>query len=242
MPLDKILGDLLSAPTSGKLSIDSIGGIGGLLKGRKKAKKFLGKNALGIGGAAAVAGVGFLAYKEWQESQQKGAGAGAPPPTGGTPPPLPGELEAAQTQSKTGVPVSGGTPPPLPDLPPVQAPVVGTEAERDKLAMKLVKAMIGAAHADGHVDQDEMSEILAAFDSGGLTAEEKAELTAALNAPPTVEDIAGFAESMEEGAELYAASLAAIDADTPAESVYLARLARQLELPGDLVERLHAVE
>ena len=128
MPLDKLLGDLLSSPTSGKLSGNSLAG---LLLNKKTSKK-IKKNAVRLGGAAALAGVGYLAYQEWQKSQRPPSAS-----TPSTPPPLPGEA------------ASGG-PPPLPfENSADQTPPLSGTDERDALAMKLVQAMIGAAHADG---------------------------------------------------------------------------------------------
>ncbi|MGK0188521.1 MAG: uncharacterized membrane protein YebE (DUF533 family) [Verrucomicrobiales bacterium] len=44
-----------------------------------------------------------------------------------------------------------------------------------------------------------------------------------------LEDVAVWHPPQELAAEIYSASLAAFDADSPAENVYLARLARQLK-------------
>lgn len=65
-------------------------------------------------------------------------------------------------------------------------------------------------------------------------------LTAALNAPPSAEEVATLADSPEQAAELYAASLAAIELDTPAENLYLRRQARSLSLEPSLVQQLHS--
>jgi uncharacterized membrane protein YebE (DUF533 family) len=49
-----------------------------------------------------------------------------------------------------------------------------------------------------------------------------------------------LAANPEEASELYAASITAIDPDTPAENMYLRRLARALQLEASLVRQIHA--
>jgi uncharacterized membrane protein YebE (DUF533 family) len=68
---------------------------------------------------------------------------------------------------------------------------------------------------------------------------EKARLTSALNAPPTVERIAGLANGPEEASEIYGAALTAIDLDSPSEHLFLRRLASSLKLDDQLVNTVH---
>ena len=110
----------------------------------------------------------------------------------------------------------------------------------DPLAMKMVKAMIAAAHSDGNVDEAEMARLEEAVHEAGLTPTQDAELMDALNTPPDVESLARLAASPEEAAEIYGAALAAIDPDTVSERFFLRRLARALALDAGLVETLHA--
>jgi uncharacterized membrane protein YebE (DUF533 family) len=63
----------------------------------------------------------------------------------------------------------------------------------------------------------------------------------AMNQPDTMDAIAALADSEEVAAELYAASLSAIEVDTPAEHAYLSMLAAKLNLPNDLVSAIHEV-
>ena len=108
--------------------------------------------------------------------------------------------------------------------------------------MKLIKAMISAAGADGNIDSAEMDTLMQALQSATLSPAENAELMRDLNSPPTVEAIAALATSQEEAAELYGAAMNAIDPDTPAEVFYLKRLATALQLDPGLVESLHQTE
>jgi uncharacterized membrane protein YebE (DUF533 family) len=63
--------------------------------------------------------------------------------------------------------------------------------------------------------------------------------TSALNAPPTVEHIAGLANGPEEASEIYGAALTAIDLDSPSEHLFLRRLASSLKLDEQLVKTVH---
>lgn len=128
--------------------------------------------------------------------------------------------------------------------PPSPAPASLQSASQDAapdqtMAAKLVLAMIAAAEADSKIDAAEMDALLEAMDRSNLPSSEKASLTAALNEPPTLEEVAALAESPEQASELYAASLAAIHLDTPAETLYLRRLARALSLDQALTAQLH---
>ncbi len=121
-----------------------------------KARKKLGKTAIKVGGMAAVAGVGYLGYKQWQKSR----GNGSAPAPGAVERTTAAALEASDSEFEVSA----------------------------SLGEKLLLAMISAAAADGKIDNLEMNTLL------------------------------------EEASELYAASIEAIDPDTPAEHLYLRRL------------------
>ena len=61
-----------------------------------------------------------------------------------------------------------------------------------------------------------------------------------LRKPLDVDAVAQGARTPEQAAEIYVASLLAIDVDNPAERGYLAMLAARLELDEKLVAHLHA--
>lgn len=229
MPLDKLfsgltdgksdpralLGGLLGAPgTQGAIGGAASGALVSLLMNGKSRKK-LQKHAVKAGGIAAVAGIGYYAYRKWQEGRQDG------------PPPVPAALPAPQ---------AAALPAPLPDAPALPEATIPLSAE---LPMKMVLAMIAAAAADGSIDQVEMNALATAIDDAPVTADEKARLSAALNQPPTVEAVAALAASPEEASEIYGAALTAIDVDTPSEHLFLRRLGRALELDEVLVATLH---
>lgn len=225
MAIDSFFKDIIQSPgAQGALGGAASGAVVSLLM-NKKARKKLGETAMTIGGTAAVAGLGYYAYKKWQERQNGGVSAppqGGHPPVTSTPPHLPMQ--------------EGGSPSPATVR---QSTLSAPPTVNQGLHVKIILAMIAASAADGHIDHDEMNHLFQSMNSGELTPEEKSHLTATLNNPPTAEDIAALSDSTETAAELYAASLAAIDLDSPAEDFYLRSLANAQNLDEGLVAHLH---
>jgi uncharacterized membrane protein YebE (DUF533 family) len=103
----------------------------------------------------------------------------------------------------------------------------------------VLRAMIAAAHADGHLDDAERRRIFDRIDSLGLEAAEKGLLFDELRRPLQVAELAGQATTPELAAEVYAAALLAIDESQPISRAYLAELAEAMALPTALVVELH---
>lgn len=209
------------------------GGLGGIARGAKGAwdnQSGLAKGAiagglLGVllggkstrrmaGSALKVGGaalIGGLAYKAWQDWQ---AGKSAQP-----------------------APASGPVELPAPDgtvfLP-------SDPMAADDLSTRLLRAMVAAAKADGHVTPTERRRIGAQLETLGLGPEAQGLIEAELDAPLDVGAIAALANGPEEAAEIYAASLLVVDPDAPAERGYLAMLAARLQIEPGLVDHLHA--
>ena len=118
------------------------------------------------------------------------------------------------------------------------------EADQQSLARNLLRAMIAAAKADGHIDAAEQANIFAQMDKmqreNNLGADDKVFVMDELRAPLDVDAVARCARTPEEAAELYTVSLLAIDVDNPSERAYLALLAARLKLDDKLVAHLHA--
>ena len=117
---------------------------------------------------------------------------------------------------------------------PAAAPAVGGEP----FELALIRAMIGAARADGHIDAEERRRIFAQVEQAGLDAEAKAFVFDTLDAPIGVSEVAAAAATPEQASELYLVSRLAVDPDDPAERAYLQALAHRLKLPADLVAHL----
>lgn len=110
----------------------------------------------------------------------------------------------------------------------------GQEAARNELSITLLSAMISAAKSDGHIDATEQERIFAKIDDGDLSASEKGFLMDQIRKPLDIDAIAAKATTPELAAEIYAASLLAIDPDDPKETAYLNTLASRLKLDSRL--------
>lgn len=104
--------------------------------------------------------------------------------------------------------------------------------------LALVKAMIAAAKADGHIDAREQQQVFDRIGKLGLSAEAKAMVFDELGKPLDVGAIAALARSPEHASEIWLASRLAIDPDDARERTYLDDLARRMNLPAGLVAQL----
>ena len=117
----------------------------------------------------------------------------------------------------------------------VETPLQKQELEND--AAVIVKAMINAAKADGRIDRDEVQKILGKLDDDGLSQEEKEFFEAEAARPLDIQGVINSAQGNAElSAQIYAASLLAIDVDTEAEKRYMQQLAQGLNLPAQSVD------
>ena len=117
-------------------------------------------------------------------------------------------------------------------------PAAKPASDGQPFELALIRAMIAAAKADGHIDAEEQRRIFAKVDEAGLDAEAKGFVFDALAAPAGVSEVAASASTPEQAAELYLASRLAVDPDQPAERAYLEALAHRLKLPEGLAAHL----
>ena len=94
----------------------------------------------------------------------------------------------------------------------------------------LIRAMIAAANADGVLDDTERMRIFGQIEGVGLTEEEKDFLSSEFDQPWPLHEIAAQMSSPVVAAQVFTASLLAVDVDTPAEREYLAALRQALGL------------
>lgn len=99
----------------------------------------------------------------------------------------------------------------------------------------ILKAMIAAAKADGHVDEQEMSKIEQAIVEMGADTQLQQLVKNELHKPLDPAAIAQLATTPEQASELYLASLLIADEQNFMEKAYLNELAKQLRLADDLV-------
>lgn len=193
----------------------AVGGVLGLLLGSKRGRG-MGGTALKYGGVAALGALAWKAYQEHQARQQPAAAA----PAAGAP-------QATLVQ-----PVQ-----------PVFAALPAPQMEQHSRAM--LKAMIAAAKADGHMDERERELVQAELQRSGADADTRAWVDAEMRSPVEPADVAAAASGPEMAAEIYLASLLVIDQTSTMERAYLEALARELRLaPGlktDLEARAAAV-
>ncbi|WP_223546564.1 tellurite resistance TerB family protein [Pseudomonas sp. A-B-19] len=106
-------------------------------------------------------------------------------------------------------------------------------AQVESHSQAILKALVAAAKADGHVDERERALIEGEFSRLDSDQELQRWLHAELNKPLDPSDVARAAHSPEIAAEMYIASVMMVDEENFMEKAYLDELARQLELePG----------
>lgn len=109
-------------------------------------------------------------------------------------------------------------------LPTPTAPV------NSELPLAIIRAMIAAAKADGHMDAAESQKIMGQLESAGVGAQEKALLMQEMANTQDVNSIATAATTPQESAQIYLASLLVCDSQCAREQDYLASLAKALKL------------
>lgn len=196
--IDQIIKAIQSDPNTQRTAMTGAAGLaaGMLLSGGKP-----GKLIEGAVKAGALAAVGGLAYKAWQNHQQG--------------------KSMAPVQEDAFIPASQDT------------------HAHEELGKTLVRAMIAAAKADGRIDTEEKEAIFERLKSMPLSSEEKAWVFDELSSPLDINAVVARADTPEHAAEIYAASLVAISADTAAEQAYLEALASKLKLDPALIAEIH---
>lgn len=114
------------------------------------------------------------------------------------------------------------------------------EKQVQSVADLIVKAMVNAAKADGRIDDNEMQRITGNLEKDGITGREQELVAAELRKPLDTDSLVRAVPNPQVAAQVYAASLLAVELDTNAERQYLAELARKLGLDANVVQQLHA--
>lgn len=200
--LNKIVSSIQNDPGTRNTAVSGLAGLAaGMLLSGGKPGKMVG-NAVKLG---AVAAVGGLAYKAWQNYQ-----AGQDAPTHNV------DESAFLTPETAG-------------------------AQTEDLGKTLVRAMIAATKADGKIDAAEKEAIFDKLGTMQLSAEEKAWVFDELSSPLDINAVVAPVATPEVASEVYAASLVAMTADTPAERAYLEALSAKLGLDPALVREIELV-
>ncbi len=245
--LDRMISDLIQDNTG--------------INARRMVRKIGGGKLLAMGGAALAAGM--FAEKQGMFGQgaqgaQDAQGVPAPRPAA-PPPPLPGQ------QASPGPPAP---PPPLPGQqaspagqpPPPPVPGAVSEAETadvfraragatpddelpPELTYAIVRTMVGAALADGHLATEEKAIIQKHLGESGLSEEQTAQIHRDLVLPPSTQELAALAGDGPSREVLYRFGALVVLADqetSDLERGWLKRLAAAFELDTDRQAALEA--
>lgn len=199
--LNKIVSQFQNDPKMKNTALTGLGGLAaGMLLSGGKPHKLLG-NSLKLGAAAAVGGLAWSAWQNYQRGQGNSADA------------------SAQSEQQF---------------------LAKAQPAGEEPGKSLVRAMIAAAKADGQIDTQEKAAIFERLETMALSADEKAWVFDELMSPLDLDAVVAPASAPEMATEIYAASLVAMTADTPAERAYLEALAAKLRLAPALVSEIEA--
>jgi uncharacterized membrane protein YebE (DUF533 family) len=115
------------------------------------------------------------------------------------------------------------------------------DTARNDLSLMVLSAMIAASKANGHIDAAEQDKIFARINENDLSADAKAYLMDQFRKPLTIPELAAYAKTPELAADLYTASVMAIQPDTATEVSYLNNLAGALNLDPGLRTNIETV-
>lgn len=205
------LGGLGNLGSQVRGRLDSMGGTGGFAGGAAMGGllgMLLGgrRSGGGLMGLGSAAAIGALALHAYQAYQRGQSVQGTAP------------MPASHVQN----------------VPAASLPHAAPAADGGSFELVLIRAMVGAAKADGTIDAAEQQRLFGEVERLGLDAAAKAYVFDLLTRPVDLESIASAVATQEQAAELYLASRLAIDPDQPAERAYLDALASRLQLPAEL--------
>jgi uncharacterized membrane protein YebE (DUF533 family) len=224
--LDQLLRsgqDLLQNKAGGTQNKPAAAGLGGLLGGASGSGG-LGSLLSGAGGGALAAGAMglLLGNKKVRKVGGKVAIYGGLAALGVLAYKAYGNYNAQKGTAPQSEPQT------LDRLPPAQA---------EQHSQAILKALVAAAKADGHIDDRERQLIEGEFTKLDNDQELQHWLHAELNKPLDPTDVARAAGTPEMAAEMYIASVMLVDEENFMEKAYLDELAKQLKLePGLKVE------
>lgn len=214
MSLQSLLDQLLKSagvsgaarPDLGKYATGALaGGALAMLLGSRRGRSVGGK-VIKIG---TVAALGALAWRTYQEHQSRqGAAPGA-------------QEHPLRQQGATGTLMA-------PSFEALPAP------QQEQHAKAMLKAMLVAARADGHMDDRERGLVEAELHRLEAEPELRAWVDTELRRPVEPAEVAAMASSPEMASEIYLASVLVVDQRSTMERAYLDALAQALKLPPAL--------
>lgn len=242
-----ILGQVLAQATQGVKEgagrIEDATGVGGKMRDAlgqatgqspddlmNQLKDLIAKNQLGAGAALGGLGAVVLGTRTGRSAAATAAKLGALALIGGL------AFKAYQNYSQ-GRPMIGGNF--VPEAAP-QGSGFEPAAVTNEQAALYIRAMIGAAAADGRIDGAEQQKILGSLKQAGVDAAAEEFLATELNNPATAADLVGAVSTPEEAVQVYTAARLAIEPDTMGEQQFLAALAVGLGIDRNLAAHVDA--
>jgi len=190
-------------------------GVLALLLGTKTGRKVSG-SALKIGSLAAIGGIGYKAYQNWVSEKNTAEQEYQD---------ITNDIGKHNKDKRTLVDFEGMN-----------------AQEADDKSQALLKAMIAAAKADGHVDSNEVDAIEEQITKLGLSDEAVSLIQSEIEKPLDVKEIALLATDQAMAAEIYLVSAIIIDRENVMEREYLDTLTKEMGLPSGLVSHLNKVK
>lgn len=244
MDLSKLVGGLSkSGALSGFMGGVAGGGLTSMIASKKGRK--VGKGVLKVGALAAVGGLAWKAYQSYSTNKADPAAQAQQ----GQVNPANQYSQANQTRAlgdntytPSGVHSSNNQNAKFdfrPAVLPQQAFEEVVQEDNEQGQMILMRAMIAAAHADGHIDNEERQRIFAQVETMDLSVPEKAMLFDELRRPLSLTELVQQVPNAQTGIEVYAASASAIDTSQASSQTFLNELSQQLCIPAELVDSIH---
>jgi uncharacterized membrane protein YebE (DUF533 family) len=224
------LGGSLGGATGGspQASTAGTGALGGTLGNllNEAGKLVGGKQNLALGGLGALAGALMGGRKGLGGAIKGTIGGGAMAMLG---------IMAFQALKKSGTFKNLKVPLGL-----AEPKTAAEKAEMERNQELVLKAMINAAKADGQIDESEIGRIVGKVQENGADTASQDYLRDEMAKPMDTAGIVAACKGKPElAAQVYAASLLAIEVDTPAEKEYLQQLSNSLGLGAQVTQNLH---
>lgn len=211
MKFDNVMSGLAGSGVLGGLAG---GALSGAVMSNKKARKAAG-TALKVGGLAALGGLAWKSYQSYKAEQD-------------------GQSRRTHMARPT-APVD----PVWNDLEESSFAIDAADEKPGSRQLLLIQAMIAAACADGHLDSEERDRIMTRVNEAGLASDEKALVFDSLQKPLSLTELSQRVDCPELAAEVYLASLLAVDGSRIEAELYLDALAFRLGVPQALVAQMH---
>ena len=220
--LGDILGSVLGKTSQGSTG-GGFGGLGDILGGAlgDAARSAGSSNKVAVGGLGALIGSLFGGG----DSSVKGAMGG-------------GAMALLAALAYSALKNAGSKPAGTP-LGLLETQTDAQQAELEQEADLAIRAMISAAKADGQIDQQEMQRIVGQLEKDGIDEKERQQIVSEMQKPMDLNGLLNAAKGDQQvAAQVYIASLLAIEVDTDAERNYMKDLAFGLNLPDQAVKHI----